>query len=109
MQRKLYILLALIAVFALSLTACGGATETPTEEPMEEVPVEEPEEEPMEEASEEEPMEMPEAILPMVDPLTVEGDVVSAGSSTVFPLAERMAERFQDEGYAGNVTIDSIG
>jgi phosphate transport system substrate-binding protein len=47
--------------------------------------------------------------LPEVDPLTVTGDIVTAGSSTVFPLSERMAERFQDEGYAGNITIDSIG
>ena len=47
--------------------------------------------------------------LPAVDPLSVTGDVIMAGSSTVFPLAERMAERFQDEGYAGNITIDSIG
>ena len=47
--------------------------------------------------------------LPEVDPLAVTGDIVTAGSSTVFPLSERMAERFQDEGYAGNITIDSIG
>ncbi len=47
--------------------------------------------------------------LPMVDPLDVNGDIVTAGSSTVFPLSERMAERFQDEGYSGNITIDSIG
>ena len=47
--------------------------------------------------------------LPEVDPLSVTGDIVTAGSSTVFPLSERMAERFQDEGYAGNITIDSIG
>ena len=47
--------------------------------------------------------------LPEVDPLDVTGDIVTAGSSTVFPLSERMAERFQDEGYAGNITIDSIG
>lgn len=47
--------------------------------------------------------------LPEVDPFELEGDIVTAGSSTVFPLAERMAERFQDEGYNGNITIDSIG
>jgi phosphate transport system substrate-binding protein len=47
--------------------------------------------------------------LPEVDPLQVSGDIVPAGSSTVFPLSERMAERFQDEGYADNITIDSIG
>ncbi len=47
--------------------------------------------------------------LPPVDPLEVSGDIVVAGSSTVFPLSERMAERFQDEGYSGNITVDSIG
>jgi phosphate binding protein len=47
--------------------------------------------------------------LPEVDPGAVKGDIVSAGSSTVFPLSEAMAARFQDEGYTGNITIDSIG
>ena len=47
--------------------------------------------------------------LPAVDPLKVTGNIVTAGSSTVFPLSERMAERFKDEGYKGNITIDSIG
>jgi phosphate transport system substrate-binding protein len=49
------------------------------------------------------------ALLPEVNPLEVTGDIVTAGSSTVFPLSEAMAERFQDEGYAGSITIDSIG
>jgi phosphate transport system substrate-binding protein len=49
------------------------------------------------------------AELPEVDPLSITGDIITAGSSTVFPLTERMAERFQDEGYAGNITVDSIG
>ncbi len=48
-------------------------------------------------------------MLPEVNPLEVSGDIVSAGSSTVFPLAERMAGRFEDEGYGGKITIDSIG
>jgi phosphate binding protein len=47
--------------------------------------------------------------LPAVDPLSVEGDIITAGSSTVFPLTERMAERFQEEGFAGSITVDSIG
>lgn len=47
--------------------------------------------------------------LPEVNPLEVTGDIVAAGSSTVYPLSERMAERFQDEGYSGLITIDSIG
>jgi phosphate transport system substrate-binding protein len=44
-----------------------------------------------------------------VDPLSVTGDIISAGSSTVFPLTERMAELFTEEGYAGQITVDSIG
>jgi phosphate transport system substrate-binding protein len=44
-----------------------------------------------------------------VDPLAVTGDIALAGSSTVFPLAEAMAARFEDEGYSGDITIDSIG
>ncbi len=48
-------------------------------------------------------------ILPGIDPLKVTGNIITAGSSTVFPLTERMVERFRDEGYAGNITVDSIG
>jgi len=47
--------------------------------------------------------------LPEVNPLVLSGNIVSAGSSTVFPLSERMAERFKDEGFGGEITIDSIG
>jgi phosphate transport system substrate-binding protein len=47
--------------------------------------------------------------LPDVNPLEVTDDIVTAGSSTVFPLSERMAGRFEDEGYGGVITIDSIG
>ncbi len=47
--------------------------------------------------------------LPEPDPLAVSGDIVTAGSSTVFPLTERMVERYECEGFAGQVTIDSIG
>ncbi len=49
------------------------------------------------------------ATLPEVNPLEVSGDIVTGGSSTVFPLTERMAARFRDEGYSGNITVDSIG
>jgi phosphate binding protein len=45
----------------------------------------------------------------MYMPDAVSGDVVTAGSSTVFPLTERMAEVFKNEGFTGNITIDSIG
>ncbi len=48
-------------------------------------------------------------VLPEVDAAAFDGTVVTAGSSTVFPLSERMAERFQEEGFAGQITVDSIG
>ncbi len=47
--------------------------------------------------------------LPLVDPLAVTGDLIIAGSSTVFPLSEAVAMLFVDEGYAGEITVDSIG
>ncbi|HEU5101394.1 MAG TPA: PstS family phosphate ABC transporter substrate-binding protein [Roseiflexaceae bacterium] len=50
-----------------------------------------------------------EAALPELDPSTVEGNIITAGSSTVFPLTQRMAEKFKDEGYTGNITVDSVG
>ncbi|RPI92071.1 MAG: PstS family phosphate ABC transporter substrate-binding protein [Chloroflexi bacterium] len=47
--------------------------------------------------------------LAMYAPDAVSGDIVTAGSSTVFPLSERMKQRFEEEGFSGNLTIDSIG
>lgn len=47
--------------------------------------------------------------LPDVNPKTVTGNIIAAGSSTVFPLAERMAELFKKDGYASQITIDSVG
>ncbi|MBN2548487.1 MAG: substrate-binding domain-containing protein, partial [Anaerolineales bacterium] len=55
---------------------------------------------------------MSEGMLPEVDPSAQSGNIIIAGSSTVFPLAERMAERFKDEGFTddkGQITYDSIG
>jgi phosphate binding protein len=45
----------------------------------------------------------------MYMPDAATGDFVAAGSSTVFPLYERMKQRFEEEGYSGNNTYDSIG
>lgn len=50
-----------------------------------------------------------EGDFPQVNALEVEGPINMAGSSTVFPAAEYLAAMFQDEGYDGNITIDSIG
>lgn len=54
-------------------------------------------------------IESEDGVLPGVNPLVIKGDIITAGSSTVFPLSEAMAERFTDEGYAFNITVDSIG
>jgi len=48
-------------------------------------------------------------VLPDVEPADVKGDIISAGSSTVYPLTERISEIFADDGYKGLITIDSIG
>ncbi len=47
--------------------------------------------------------------LPPVNPKEVTGNIVIAGSSTVFPLTQKVAEQFKADGYTGNVTVDSIG
>jgi phosphate transport system substrate-binding protein len=47
--------------------------------------------------------------LPPVDPANLEGEIVAAGSSTVFPLSERMAELFNNEGFGGEISVASIG
>ncbi len=95
-------LLSLLIIIALFIAACSGGGSEPTAEPETAV-------EPTKAQAEEPEEEMMAGELPAVDPLAINGDIAMAGSSTVFPLAERMAERFQDEGYDGNITIDSIG
>ena len=49
-------------------------------------------------------------VLPSIpEPADVQGDIITAGSSTVFPVTEKMAELFEQEGYSGQITVDSIG
>ncbi len=101
--------IVVLVILTMALVACGGGAE---EEPLITERVEAPTEIPhvVAETETEAVVEtVKDAALPMVDPLAVNGDIAAAGSSTVFPLSERMAERFQDEGFAGNITIDSIG
>jgi phosphate transport system permease protein len=47
--------------------------------------------------------------LPPVNPATVRGDIVAAGSSTVFPLTGQLAQRFAAEGYAGSIKVNNTG
>ncbi len=108
MRTKVIALLMLIVLLAV---ACGGQAETPVEEAaatVEVIATTVPEEPAAEEPTAE-PATTGEGEMPLADPLAVSGDIVTAGSSTVFPLSERMAERYSSEGFAGQVTIDSIG
>ncbi len=100
MNRKIQTLLALLVIASFVLVACGAPAPVATEAPAEEEPTSAPAEPTAA------PTEDPAAAF---SPLNVTGDVLTAGSSTVFPLSERMAERFREEGFSGNVTIDSIG
>lgn len=109
----------LVVLFTLILAACGG--QQPAAEPqlieITRVVTEVQEVEVTRLVTEQQEGEVTSAVesqqddltLPSVDPLEVEGDIVTAGSSTVFPLTEAMAARFEDEGYSGQITIDSIG
>lgn len=120
------LVLASLIIAALIVSACGGSTPPPTATPAPAAPAEQPTATPVPaQPAPTEAVAAPTAapapevaeatvvdgniVLPLVNPLEVTGDIIVAGSSTVFPLTERMAERFRDEGYAGNITIDSIG
>ena len=106
---------AVLLMTALLVAACGGGAAAPAAEEAvaTEAPAETAAEAPAADApAADAPVASAPAgagLLPEVNPLEVSGDIIVAGSSTVYPLTERMAERFRDEGYAGNITIDSIG
>ena len=100
MRKNWIVSLVSLLILVAILAACRAQYEAPamTEEPV------------VVDVATEEPTEAPtEDPLAMYWPDAVSGDIVSAGSSTVFPLSERMKQRFEEEGFTGNITIDSIG
>jgi phosphate transport system substrate-binding protein len=94
-MRKLGIALALLAVSALLFA--GGTTEA-AKPAAKTVPL-----------FDKSIKDDKDGLLPRVNPVSATGGIIAAGSSTVFPLAERMVERFKKEGFAGSITVDSIG
>jgi phosphate binding protein len=52
---------------------------------------------------------LPAISLPEVDPLTVSGNILTAGSSTVFPLTRAIADSFRAAGFADNIEVASVG
>jgi phosphate transport system substrate-binding protein len=100
---------SMFVIIAMSflLAACGSATPTqavvePTFAPTEAVAT-------MAEPTTAATEAPTEDAMAMYAPDAVSGDIIAAGSSTVFPLADRMKQRFEEEGFSGNLTIDSIG
>lgn len=109
MRNKLFVILTVIMLASVLLSACGPAEAPSTSTPDASTQaVENPGESPSV-APTEDGMSAPLMLPEIVEPADVSGDIITAGSSTVFPLSERMAELFQNEGYSGNITVDSIG
>ena len=103
MTKNVRSLLFVFVALSLVLAACGSpATEAPVVVEPTTVSAE--------------PTTAPEPIVePTIDPMAMympdaaTGDFTAAGSSTVFPLYERMKQRFEEEGYTGKNTYDSVG
>jgi len=101
MTKSVRFITFVFVVMSLVLAACGS--------PATEAPASAPEPTNIPDASAPAEPSAPEDAMAMYAPDAVSGDIVIAGSSTVFPLAERMIERFTEEGFDGNATYDSIG
>lgn len=93
MRRSIFIVVSLLSVLAMLLSACAPAA-TETAQPTQ--------------AATETPA-VPSTGLEEVDPGQVTGDIITAGSSTVYPLSEAVVNLFKEEGYTGQITVDSIG
>lgn len=115
MQKKLNLSLVIIVMVGMLISACTPAVENVINEPPADIVVEEHDaevpvtEEVVDEPSDSAVSEVQQGLLPDIDPASVSGNIIAAGSSTVYPLSERMIERFNEEGFAGQITIDSIG
>lgn len=98
MQRSTITVLSLFAGLSLLISACTPqATATHAAQPVV----------PQTAATAGSPAN--QAVDTEVDPGQVSGNIVTAGSSTVFPLSEAVANLFEAEGYQDQITVDSIG
>ena len=100
MNRKFFTPVAVLVIAGMVLAACTTTTATPT---VTTAPTESTASEPTTEVTAA-PTEAP-----TTEAAPVTGPITMAGSSTVYPLAEAMVERYQSEGYTGEITISSIG
>jgi len=121
MRRNLYFVFAALLSLTLILSACAAPAAEPTAmveeeptqapvEPTEEAPTAVPPEVPADAPTEEPAAETSMVELPEVNPADVPADAIyTAGSSTVYPVAEAIAQLFVEDGFEGEIKIDSIG
>jgi phosphate transport system substrate-binding protein len=114
MSRTLRTIIFVFIAGSLMLASCGQAapavepTTAPEPTKIIDIPTTAPE---PTKASETTPTEaMPAgSVLPEVNPADLSGSVNAAGSSTVYPLAEAIAENFRADGYTGELNLASVG
>ena len=109
MRRPFYFVFAALLVLSVVLSACAPVA-APTSAPAAEAtqaPVTEATQAPVAEATQ---AEQPTAeVVNSDDPSMLEGDIYSAGSSTVGPLSEAIQELFTNEGFPGQIKNDIVG
>jgi phosphate transport system substrate-binding protein len=111
MRRSFPFSVGVLVILSLILAACASATPTPAaEQPEGNQPAPTSTTAPAAEAP---AASMPGTgsmiELPVVNPAEVTGNLYVAGSSTVFPVTEAIAELFRLDGYNSEIKIDSIG
>lgn len=117
MRRSFLLVISILVSLSLVLSACAPqTTETQAAGPAQPAEPAKPTEITAANATATTPVEATtapnsgtEVTLPEVNPADVTGNIISAGSSTVLPLSEAIVKLFEDEGYQGQVTVDSIG
>lgn len=108
MRRSIFIVVSLLSVLAVMLSACAPAA-TETAQPTQAVATEAATDAPAQPTEAAQATAAPSTGLEDVDPGQVTGDIITAGSSTVYPLSEAVVNLFKEEGYSGQITVDSIG
>ncbi|MCX6053346.1 MAG: PstS family phosphate ABC transporter substrate-binding protein [Chloroflexi bacterium] len=102
-SKSVLIVTSVVLMAALALTACSAPAAAPTAAPVVAT------EAAVVATAVATAVPAPAGILAEVDPSAVSGDIVAAGSSTVYPLSEAIQKLFEQEGYTGQITLSSIG
>ena len=107
-MRRVFLVVLFVAILSVVMAACAPtATPTPAAAPTDTV------QQPAPTEAGQAPTEVVQdpADLFDINPADFSGDITMAGSSTVFPVSEKIVELFKADGYEGMGTIklDSIG